>query len=132
MVATGAIVGVLWAAWHLLQGAWTASASSGAVPPAVFVTVGFLFSYLVPHRLLMVWVYDRTESLLVAVLMHESLIVSSVSTFGLVPPTISRVPFLIMFLVFAAIEWLVVAAVAVTNSAQFSRQPLRTAVARLL
>jgi hypothetical protein len=80
----------------------------------------------------MVWVYDRTESLLVAVLMHESLIVSSVSTFGLVPPTISRVPFLIMFLVFAAIEWLVVAAVAVTNSAQFSRQPLRTAVARLL
>jgi uncharacterized protein len=123
VLATGLIVGVLWATWHLLSNVWVAGTSSGAVPPALFVTVGFFFSYLLPYRVLMVWVYDRTESLLVAVLMHASLIVSSISGFGLVPPAISGVPFLTMFLVFTAVLWVVVAAVAVANSGHLTRQP---------
>lgn len=104
VLATGFLAGILWAAWHLLQGSWTASAAAGRVPPALFVAVGFLTSYLVPYRVLMVWVYDRTNSLLVAVLMHASLIVSSISTFGLTPPAISGVPFLTLFLVFTIAE----------------------------
>ena len=60
----------------------------------------------------MVWVYDQTNSLLVAVLMHASLIVSSISTFGLTPPAITGVSFLAMFLVFTITEWVVVAVVA--------------------
>lgn len=129
VLATGLIVGVLWAAWHLLQGLWTAVTSSGAVPPALFVTVGFVSSYLLPYRVLMVWVYDRTESVLVAVLMHASLIVSSISGSGLVPPAISGVPFLTLFLVFSAALWVVVAAVALANGGKLSRQPLRRRMA---
>jgi membrane protease YdiL (CAAX protease family) len=129
VVTTGLVVGVLWATWHLLQVIWTASASSGEVPPTVFVTVGFLSTYLLPYRVLMVWVYDHTESLLVAMLMHASLIASSISGFGLVPPTISGIPFLLMFLVFAAVLWAVVVTVAVASEGQFARPALRRRVA---
>jgi membrane protease YdiL (CAAX protease family) len=129
VLATGLIVGVLWAAWHLLANFWTSSASSGAVPPALFVTVGFFSTYLLPYRVLMVWIYDRTGSLLVAILMHASLIASSISGFGLVPPAISGVPFLTMFLVFAAALWVVVAAVAVANDGHLSREPLQRRMA---
>jgi CAAX protease family protein len=123
VLATGLIVGVLWAAWHLPQVIWTASAASGPIPPILFVVVGFFSSYLVPYRVLMVWVYDRTGSLLVAILMHASLIASSISGFGLVPPSISGVPFLIMFFAFTGLLWLIVAAVTVIHRGQLTRHP---------
>ena len=126
VLATGLVVGILWAVWHLLQGAWTSSAAAGPVPPALFVAVGFAASYLLPYRVLMVWVYDRTNSLLVAVLMHASLIVSSISTFGLTPPAITGVPFLALFLVFTITEWVVVVVVALLSRGRLGRQPLET------
>jgi hypothetical protein len=58
-----------------------------------------------------------------------SLIASSISGFGLVPPAISGMPFLTLFLVFTAALWVVVAAVAVANGGHLSRQPLRRRVA---
>jgi hypothetical protein len=68
----------------------------------------------------MVWVYDRTGSLLVAMLMHMSLIISNVI---LVPLAIG-VHLVTWSLVLAAALWVVVAAVAVANRGQLSRQPL--------
>jgi CAAX protease family protein len=87
------------------------------------VIVGLLSSYLIPYRILMVWVYDRTGSLLVAILMHASLIASSISGFGLVPPSISGVPFLIMFFGFTGLLWLIVAAVTVVHRGQLTQNP---------
>ena len=55
----------------------------------------------------MVWVYDRTASLLVAMLMHPSL---SASTLILQPP-LTGATFLTWNLTLTAILWLVVAAV---------------------
>jgi hypothetical protein len=69
----------------------------------------------------MVWVYDRTESLLVAILMHASYIFSTL--FVLAPPT-TGAPFLIYSGVFTVALWGVVAAVAVANGGHLSRQPL--------
>jgi membrane protease YdiL (CAAX protease family) len=129
VLGTGLIVGFLWTAWHLLSSLWVGGSSSGAVPPALFVSVGFFSTYLLPYRVLMVWVYERTGSLLVAMLMHASLIASSLSGFGLVPAAISGVPFLALFLVFSAALWVVVAAVGVANGGHLSRQPLRRRVA---
>jgi len=43
----------------------------GRVPPARFVAVGFIASYLLPYQVLMVWVYDRINGLLVARLRLE-------------------------------------------------------------
>jgi membrane protease YdiL (CAAX protease family) len=66
MVTTGLIVGVLWGAWHLLQGLWISGTYSGALPLALFVLLNFFsgVAQLTAYRVLMVWVYDRTESLL--------------------------------------------------------------------
>ncbi len=121
VLTSGLIVGVLWGAWHLLTNDfWASGTTSGALPLALFMTVnGFLFlvGQLPAYRVLMVWVYDRTGSLLVAMLMHASL---TASTLILGPATISGVPILTYDLALAAAMWVVVAAVAVANRGQLN------------
>jgi CAAX protease family protein len=80
LLATGVTVGVLWGAWHLLTNViWAARATAGDLPLSIFVpvsTAGLLVGYLVAFRVLMVWVYDHTNSVLLAILMHVSLTAS--------------------------------------------------------
>jgi membrane protease YdiL (CAAX protease family) len=112
-LATGLIVGLLWGVWHFLIAFWSSSSLSGGDSPAMLVA-GFLIFYegtLPAYRVLMVRVYDRTGSLLVAMLMHASL---SASTLILQPPA-KGVFYLTWNLVLAVALWLVVAAVAATN-----------------
>jgi uncharacterized protein len=122
--ATGLIVGVPWGAWHLLQGLWIAGTYAGAVPLGLFLAVNFLsgIAQLTAYRVLMVWVYDRTESLLLAMLMHASLISG---TIFLWTPLTTGVPFLVYAWMLDAALWLVVAAVALANGGGF-RQRCRT------
>jgi membrane protease YdiL (CAAX protease family) len=120
-LTTGLIVGVLWGALHFSVIFWLSGRTLGALPLALFLTVrGFdlLVGGLVAFRVLMVWVYDRTGSLLVAMLMHASL---SASMLILGPPAIAGVPFLTYLLVSSAAMWVVVGAVAVVNSGKLSR-----------
>jgi uncharacterized protein len=72
----------------------------------------------------MVWVYDRTGSLLGAMVMHVSL---AASTFILIP-TVPGVASVILSFVPAAM-WAVVGVVAVANGGHLSRQPLQRRVA---
>lgn len=60
---------------------------------------------LTAFRVLMVWVYDRTESLLLATLKHSSYIFTTLFVFA--PPT-TGVPYLIYSRVFACVLWAVV------------------------
>lgn len=126
VLATGLIVGVLWGAWHILTNdLWGGGVSSGALPLGLFVTVngfGFLVGQLPAYRVLMVWVYDHTGSLLVAMLMHASL---TASTFILGPLAISGMDLLTYGFGVAVVMWAVVAAVGVAKGGQLSRQPLR-------
>ena len=117
VLTTGLIVGFLWGAWHfpLFSGS---AGFSGALPPALYLSV-LLFSFLPAYRVLMVWVYDRTGSLLVAMLMHAPLAANQLI---LNPLSISGVQAVIYDLVFAAVLWVFVAAVAVVNRGQFSRR----------
>jgi membrane protease YdiL (CAAX protease family) len=119
--ATGLIVGLLWGAWHfpLFSGS-----DSGALPQALFLA-GLLFSFLPAFRVLMVWVYDRTGSLLVAMLMHASLTASTL----ILQPLATGVPLLTYDLVLAAALWVVVAAVVWANGGHLSRQRLRRRMA---
>ncbi|MGT2462246.1 CPBP family intramembrane glutamic endopeptidase [Sinomonas atrocyanea] len=68
MLPTGALMGVLWGAWHFPMFAGSTD-PAGALPPGVIVAA-FLFAWLPAYRVLMVWVHDRTESLPLAMLMH--------------------------------------------------------------
>jgi len=125
VLTTGLIAGGLWGAWHFLVVVWGIGSSAGTLPLALFVPLD-LFAFLPAYRVLMVWLYDRTESLLVAMLMHASL---TASMLILGPLAISGGTLLTYELVFAAALWVVVAAVVVADRRHLSRQPLRKRVA---
>jgi membrane protease YdiL (CAAX protease family) len=119
ILTTGLIVGLLWGAWHFPL--FSGGDRFGALPLALFLPVQ-LFSFLAAYRVLMVWVYDRTGSLFVAMLMHASL---TASTLILQPLDVTGMGALTYDLVLAAALWLLIAAVAMANGRQRSRPPLR-------
>lgn len=115
-------MGVLWGAWHLPVNFWASEVTSGAISLAIFLPpwlFGILVRQLTAYRVLMVWVYERTGSLLVAILMHVSL---AAFNFILTPPVGGVVDLIIGF-AYAAATWAMVAAVTVANRGQLSRQP---------
>jgi membrane protease YdiL (CAAX protease family) len=114
LLATGLIVGVQWMVLHV---PFYAAIPSGAVPPALNAA-GIIF-YMLAYRVLMVWVYDHTQSVLMAVLMHLMIIVWPFVLPG--PPAMAGVPDLIFNLVFGATLWVFVAAVAVADRRKLSR-----------
>jgi hypothetical protein len=95
---------------------------------AVFVTVSFFvgIAQLTAYRVLMVWVYDATDSLLVATLMHASLTASTVFVFT---PVATGATFLIYTSALAGAMWIVVPTVAWASSGQLFRQPLQRRIA---
>jgi len=112
IVATGLIVGIWWSAWHLFPNVWSSRAASGELPMSVFLTAtGFsvFVGYLTAFRVLMVWVYDHTKSLLVAMLMHLSF---TASLLILNPLNISGAHLLTYSFALAAAMWGVISVIA--------------------
>jgi membrane protease YdiL (CAAX protease family) len=72
LIASGLNLGIMWGLWHLLSNFIGSAEAAGAVPLPLYLLV-MLFSFLPPFRILMVWVYEHTGSLLIGVLMHASL-----------------------------------------------------------
>jgi uncharacterized protein len=119
VLATGLIVGALWGAWHLLVNLWSSGTSTGAFSLALLLhTILFSVAILPAFRVLMVWVYDGSGSLFVAMLMHASLIASNVL---LVPALDTGMPLAAWSLLVAVAAWIAVAAVAVASGGQLSR-----------
>lgn len=117
--AAGLIVGVVWGAWHILTNSyWASRFISGEFPQALFVLVnglGFLVGQLPAYRVLMAWVYDRTGSLLVAMLMHASL---TACTLILGPVALSGMALLTYDLALAVVLWGIVTVVTVAHGKQ--------------
>jgi membrane protease YdiL (CAAX protease family) len=122
VMTTGIIVGVVWGVWHLLQGFFVAGTYAAELPLALFVTLNFLggVAQLTAYRVLLVWVYDRTGSLLVVTLMHASLTACTIFIFR---PIATGVPFLAFGWILTAALWAVVAAIAVMNGGELTRSP---------
>lgn len=127
VLATGLIVGILWAVWHLIVTYWASGTVSGSLSLASYLLDPFLF--LVAYRVLMVWVYDRTGSLLVAMLMHASL---TATTRIISPISLAGGPLITSDLIWSTAVWLIIATIAATNVGKLARQPqpaLRSRVA---
>jgi uncharacterized protein len=112
VLATGLVVGVLWGVWHFLVNVWSSGALADGLLLPRFVPLYLVtgVAQLTAYRVLMVWVYERTNSLLLATLMHATLIVSTVQT--VLTPAVTGWPFLTWFGASAVVLWMVVAAVA--------------------
>jgi hypothetical protein len=119
------IVGIWWSAWHLLPNVWSRDAAYGELAVSVFLAAtafGIFVGYLTAFRILMVWVYERTESLFVAMLMHVSI---TASLLILNPLNISGVHLLAYSFALAAVVWVVVGVVAVVSTGQHLSPSLR-------
>jgi membrane protease YdiL (CAAX protease family) len=123
VLGTGLLVGVLWGAWHFLM-FWEPDSFAGAF--AFAVLLARLFAWLPAYRVLMVWVYDRTGSLVVAMLMHGSLTATQLI---LMPLPSSGMVLLTSILAWAAVLWIVVAMIAMASHWQISPPPLRKQMA---
>jgi membrane protease YdiL (CAAX protease family) len=123
VLTTALVMGALWGAWHFPL-FWESDSFYGALPLAVLLVR--LFSWLPAYRALMVSVYDRTGSLLVLVLMHISLVASTIL---LQPEAQAGLTALTYPLGLAAGLWAVFAAVAVVSRGRLWPRTLRTRVA---
>ena len=124
VLTTGLIVGFVWGAWHFPP-FWKSDTFSATLP--LVLLLGQLFSWLPPYRVLMVWVYDRTESLLVVVLMHASLMGS---LNALVPADLTGKTLLTWIFAWAAALWIIVAVGAIIKNSNISAQRIRKPAAQ--
>ena len=105
---TGVLMGFCWGLWHLVSNLVGSVQSAGTLPLPVYMSA-LLFTFLPPYRVLMVWVYAHTESLLVSMLMHASLV-----TFWLIsmPQGISGAPQATWYVAWGVVLWGIVTVVA--------------------
>ena len=113
VLSTGLIVGGLWGVWHFLPTYWGSGDSSGVLSLSLLLPPCFFYVSVLPaYRVLMVWVHDRTESLLVVILMHTSL---TASTLFVLAPSVQGMQLFLYYLILAAVLWAIVVAVKVTD-----------------
>jgi len=116
VLTTGLIVGFFWGFWHLPL--FLGNVIFPEKLPAFLYLFVLLFSFLPVYRVLMVWVYEITGSLLLAVLMHMPLAASQLI---LIPSTISEWQIIAYDLVFALSLWSIVFALLVANDWKLGR-----------
>lgn len=101
LIKAGFTLGIMWGLWHLLANYLGSDTAAGSISLFLYLPV-MLFSFLLPFRILMIWVYSHTKSLLIAVLMHASLDMFWMLS---MPISISERERMIWYLVWAAALW---------------------------
>lgn len=100
-LGTALLLGLIHAVWHLFPDFISNFGSMGGLY-WVLTNIGF-FTHVVALRILIVWLYTNTESLLLAILMHAS----STGFYGFFTANLANVELrAIFFLVYGAVLWL--------------------------
>jgi membrane protease YdiL (CAAX protease family) len=107
ILSTGLIVGLLFGVWHLPVVFLMSGTPSGAggLSLAIFLPVTLL-TWLPTYRVLMVWFYDQTGNLLLAMLMYASLVAFWTI---LTPLTLSGLTLVTYYLIVTAAMWIIIA-----------------------
>ncbi len=124
VLATGLVIGILWSAWHLFPNVWSAQAAASELSTTFYLAatvLGIFVGYLTAFRILMAWVYEHTQSLLVAVLMHFSF---TASLLALNPLDLAGGSLLVYSFTLAAVVWVVVGVVALVRRRDLRRLPI--------
>lgn len=123
LLATGLILGGLWASWHFMGDFTGSRASYGELFVPHFIA--FWLAPLTAFRLLIVWVYEHTQSLLLAQLMHVSY---TAVLFVMRPTSPSATQSLLYESVFTVALCVVVGAIVLVASRRPTRLPQPRAV----
>jgi membrane protease YdiL (CAAX protease family) len=118
VLGAGLSMGLLWGAYHFSIIYWSGS-PTGALGFGLLTAQ--LFAWLPPFRVLMVWMYNNTNSLLLAMLMHAS---ATASMLILQPFGISGVMLLAYVVGLGVAYWAILGVVAVVTRGRFARPPL--------
>jgi hypothetical protein len=107
ILSTGLIVGLLFGVWHLPVVFLMSGTPSGAggLSLAIFLPVTLL-TWLPTYSVLMVWFYDQTGNLLLAMLMYASLVAFWTI---LTPLTLSGLTLVTYYLIVTAAMWIIIA-----------------------
>jgi membrane protease YdiL (CAAX protease family) len=120
---TAVVVGFFWGLWHLPVNVVASGTPEGTLSvPTLIGSLIFSIGILSAYRVLMVWVWDHTGSLLIAMLMHASLTSMSII---LGPSATPEMMAIAWNLVMAATLWIVVGA-----TSMLRRRGLKKAVTR--
>lgn len=103
---TGLLVGIVWGVWHVLPE--TLGANAFDFVPYLPLQLAAVIVGLTGFRVLMVWVYERTQSTLVGIVMHAGLTASLM----LLQPVVIGESLLVVGAVLDVVPWLIVGAVA--------------------
>ena len=113
IMSTGLLVGLLHGLWHVLPTFWATGDASGAISLPDFIPPLFFYAAVLPaFRILMVWVFDRTDSLLLSMLMHASLTASAP---WILLPAVTGTSLVYYYLALIVAIWIVVAVVYARN-----------------
>jgi uncharacterized protein len=115
ILSTALIVSAMWALWHVPVTLLSSISAAGTVSWSDLLPPMFFYVAVLPaFRVLMVWVYDRTKSLLVAILMHASL---AATTFFILLPPAMGLSLVTYYVVLAVGMWVAAGAVVVAEHA---------------
>ena len=120
VLGAGLMMVLPWGAYHFSIIYWSGK-PTGAL--ALGLLCVQLFGWLLPFRVLMVWMYEHTRSLLLAMLMHAS---ATASMLILQPFGISGPMLLAYVLGLGLVFWAMVGVVALATRGRFDRAALST------
>jgi membrane protease YdiL (CAAX protease family) len=120
---TGLILGCLWGLWHVLPVFWGCGDEAGNINWPVFLPgLFFYFSGTLAYRVLLVWVHDRTGSLVPVMLMHMSLTASLFFIFNFPQ---KGFPSFLYYLVLSIALWIIVGIVSRMDNWKISKDYIK-------
>jgi membrane protease YdiL (CAAX protease family) len=111
VAVAGLFLGMVWGAWHILVNLWASATPDGQISPVFMLPVLLStagLGMLPAYRVLMVWIYERTQSLLVGMLMHVSLTASLI----ILRPAATGMTLVVYELAWAGSLWVIIATIA--------------------
>ena len=107
LIKSGLILGLIWAVWHFLPVFWGSGDTYGRLDLSSFLPGLFChYTVLVPYRIILVWLHDRTGSLIPVILMHACLTTYTSFILGL---SKGGIPSFVYFGILAVFLWIIVA-----------------------
>jgi len=118
---TGLVVGIVWGIWHYITALWGSGNDLGDFTMSLFLPMMTFYIIVLPaFRMLMVWVYDQTHSLFIAIIMHGSLTGNVI--YMLLSPELSAdgVALTFWYIVFAIDLWIIVGTLIISEKRKVS------------
>lgn len=103
----GIFIGLLWALWHIYPTYFGSGDINGILSLDLFIPpLVFYITVLPAYRVLMVWLFVKTKSIIVTMIAHMSL---TANTIFILTPDVSGSMLTLYYLILAAILWLIIA-----------------------